>query len=61
MDIKYAVYADGTLIHVCSKYADSIPATDWAIENGYRTRVEEVSENGTRVIMDALNGNKESE
>lgn len=60
MGIKYAVYANGTLIHVSSKYADSIAATDWAIEKGYRTRCEEVSGNGTRVIFDALNGNKES-
>lgn len=60
MGIEYAVYADGTLIRVYSKYADSIAATNWAIEKGYRTRCEEISENGTRVIFDALNGNEES-
>ena len=59
MEIKYAVYANNNLIHVCSKFADTIPASDWAIENGYRTRCEEISEFGTRVIFDALNGNKE--
>lgn len=58
--MKYAVYANETLIHVCSKYADTCAATDWAIDKGYRTRLEEISESGTRVIFDALNGNKES-
>lgn len=59
--MKYAVYANETLIHVCSKYADTCEATNWAIDNGYRTRCEEISESGTRTIFDALNGNKESE
>ena len=59
--MKYAVYANETLIHVCSRYEDTCKATDWAINKGYRTRCEEVSERGIHVTFDALNGNKESE
>lgn len=58
--MKYAVYADDELIHVCERYADTCIPSALAIANGHRTRVEEISENGTRVIFDALNGNKES-
>ena len=56
--MKYAVYANNELVHVCSRYADTCAVTDWAIAAGYRTLVEEVSEHGTRVIFDAMNGNK---
>jgi hypothetical protein len=55
--MKYAIYTNDNLFHVCSTYVDTIPVTDWAIKNGYRTRCEEVSEYETRVIFDASNGN----
>jgi len=58
--MKYAVYANGLLIHVCSNYAGTCKATNWAIDKGYRTRCEEISESETRIIFDARNGNKES-